>query len=130
MTKEDAICFLNQLRAVLLNSNSWLESTHQPIKDAFDMAIKAIKESERPKRTFFGYQPTDGLSVPPSPPTSGSNIVQLQNNTSAKEDILDILLEALDCDSPLVFYDDDHGFCINTQDACDAILNRLQENDK
>ena len=30
----------------MLKSNSWLESTHDPIKEAFDMAIEALKKDD------------------------------------------------------------------------------------
>ena len=73
MTREEAICFLDQLRAILLNTNSWLESTHQPITDAFSMAIDALKQYDAIKdcrnckygkyndylNNFFCYSPDD-----------------------------------------------------------------------
>lgn len=43
MTKEEAIVFLRQVQQIMLKSNSWLESTHEPIKEAFDMAIEALE---------------------------------------------------------------------------------------
>ena len=91
--------------------------------------MKTSNDSKRNGATF-GYQPTDNPPTIPSPPSSGSNIVQPQTSTYSKKNISDALLEILDFECPLVFYDDDHGFCINTQDAYDAILNRLQESEK
>ena len=38
--------FLYQVKTILLNNNSWLESTHTPIKEAFDMAISALMHSD------------------------------------------------------------------------------------
>jgi len=43
MTKEEAISLLTQVHKILVNSNSWLESTHEPLNIAFGMAIKALK---------------------------------------------------------------------------------------
>ena len=42
MTNEEAIKFLSQIRDALLASNSWLPSTHNPIKESFGMAINAL----------------------------------------------------------------------------------------
>ena len=42
MDNQTAINFLDQLRKVLLDDKSWLESTIQPINEAFDMAINAL----------------------------------------------------------------------------------------
>lgn len=42
MTREEAIAFLKQVENILLHSNSWLESTHNPIKESFDMAIASL----------------------------------------------------------------------------------------
>ena len=44
MTKEDAINLLKQVNEILINSNSWLENTHEPLNQAFDMAIKALEQ--------------------------------------------------------------------------------------
>lgn len=44
MKKEDAINLLKQVNEILINSNSWLENTHEPLNQAFDMAIKALKQ--------------------------------------------------------------------------------------
>jgi len=46
MSKEEAIIFLRKVQQILLASNSWLESTHDPIKEAFDMAIEALEHSD------------------------------------------------------------------------------------
>lgn len=42
MTNKEVINFLNQVRKILLDDKSWLESTIQPINEAFDMAINAL----------------------------------------------------------------------------------------
>ena len=59
MTNQDVINFLNQVRKMLLDDKSWLESTIQPINEAFDMAISALKKqtlpSEQPRQTDCGY---------------------------------------------------------------------------
>ena len=44
MKKEDAISLLKQVNEILINSNSWLENTHEPLNQAFDMAIKALEK--------------------------------------------------------------------------------------
>lgn len=46
MTREEAIAFLKQVENILLHNNSWLESTHNPIKESFEMAIEALKEEK------------------------------------------------------------------------------------
>ena len=43
MTKEIAINVLNQIKELILNDKSWLESTHEPISQCFDMAIKSLE---------------------------------------------------------------------------------------
>lgn len=43
MTREQAISLLTQVKELILGSESWLDSTHQPIEEAFGMAIEAIK---------------------------------------------------------------------------------------
>jgi hypothetical protein len=42
MTNKEVINFLNQVRKILLDDKSWLESTIQPINEAFNMAINAL----------------------------------------------------------------------------------------
>ena len=42
MTREECMIFLRQVKHVLLRSKSWLDSTHKPIQQAFDMAIEAV----------------------------------------------------------------------------------------
>ena len=37
------------------------------------------------------------------------------------------LVEALQPESPYVFYSDDHGFCINTADVMDILMNKKLE---
>ena len=44
MTTNEAISFLSQLKDILLNSNSWTESTKEPIKEAFSLAIHALEQ--------------------------------------------------------------------------------------
>ena len=46
MTNKEVIYFLDQVRKILLDDKSWLESTIRPINEAFDMAIKALEQSE------------------------------------------------------------------------------------
>ena len=46
MDNQTAINFLDQLRKVLLDDKSWLESTIQPINEAFDKAISALQEQD------------------------------------------------------------------------------------
>ena len=40
----EAIGILKQIKDILLNNNSWLESTHDPITQSFDKAIKSLEE--------------------------------------------------------------------------------------
>lgn len=47
MTNQEAINFLDQVRKILLDDKSWLESTIQPINEAFNMAISALKAQEQ-----------------------------------------------------------------------------------
>jgi hypothetical protein len=44
MTREETISLLSQVNHILVNSNSWLENTHEPLNIAFDMAIKALEQ--------------------------------------------------------------------------------------
>ena len=44
MSREEAISLLSQVNHILVNSNSWLENTHEPLNMAFDMAIKALEQ--------------------------------------------------------------------------------------
>ncbi|SFU57199.1 hypothetical protein [Butyrivibrio sp. INlla21] len=44
MSREEAISLLTQVNHILVNSNSWLENTHEPLNIAFDMAIKALEQ--------------------------------------------------------------------------------------
>lgn len=39
------------------------------------------------------------------------------------ESILSEFEKLLDIDSPYIFYSDDHGFCINTEDALEILVN-------
>ena len=43
MTREECMIFLRQVKHVLLRSKSWLDNTHKPIQQAFDMAIEALE---------------------------------------------------------------------------------------
>lgn len=60
MKPEEAIAFLKQVENILLHNNSWLESTHNPIKESFEMAIEALKE-QRPHGEWIPitYRPMD-----------------------------------------------------------------------
>lgn len=44
MTREEAISLLTQVNKILVNNNSWLENTHEPLNMAFDMAIKVLEQ--------------------------------------------------------------------------------------
>ena len=46
MNNQVAINFLDQARKILLDDKSWLESTIQPINEAFDMAISALRAQD------------------------------------------------------------------------------------
>lgn len=46
MSNQDVINFLNQVRKMLLDDKSWLESTIQPINEAFDKSISALQAQE------------------------------------------------------------------------------------
>lgn len=46
MPINDAISILHQVKDIILNSNSWLKSTHDPISEAFDMAINALEREK------------------------------------------------------------------------------------
>ena len=46
MTNQNVINFLNQVRKILLDDKSWLESTIQPINEAFDIAISALQAQD------------------------------------------------------------------------------------
>ena len=48
MTNQEVINFLNQVRKILLDDKSWLESTIQPINEAFDMAISSLQAQDVP----------------------------------------------------------------------------------
>lgn len=47
MTREEAISLLTQVKKILINNNSWLENTHEPLNIAFDMAIKALEQEPK-----------------------------------------------------------------------------------
>lgn len=49
MTNEEAIQFLQAVKGCLLASNSWTESTHEPIKEAFGIAIEALEQQKEYK---------------------------------------------------------------------------------
>ena len=46
MTNKEVINFFDQVRKILLDDKSWLESTIQQINEAFDMAISALQAQE------------------------------------------------------------------------------------
>lgn len=48
----EAIECLKQIKHILLNNNSWLESTHNPITQSFDMAMKALEEKENKMKKY------------------------------------------------------------------------------
>lgn len=50
MLKEQAISLLTQVKKIILGSESWLDSVHQPIEEAFGMAMESLKQPE-PKWT-------------------------------------------------------------------------------
>ena len=52
MTNKEVINFLNQVRKILLDDKSWLESSIQPINEAFDMSINAL--TAQPKQAVKG----------------------------------------------------------------------------
>jgi len=43
MTIEEKISFLNQVKIILLDNNSWLDGTKEPIEESFDAAIKSLE---------------------------------------------------------------------------------------
>lgn len=47
ISRADACSLLMQVNKILVNSNSWLENTHEPLNMAFDMAIKALEHPEK-----------------------------------------------------------------------------------
>ena len=50
MTNQNVINFLNQVRKILLDDKSWLESTIQQINEAFDKAISALQAQDSKTR--------------------------------------------------------------------------------
>ena len=60
MTREECMIFLRQVKHVLLRSKSWLDSTHKPIQEAFDMAIEALEGQKAGKWIAYkGMQPPE-----------------------------------------------------------------------
>ena len=51
MTREEAISLLSQIKTALLNNSSWHENTHEPVNNAFDMAIEALQAHTKEYRT-------------------------------------------------------------------------------
>lgn len=47
MNNIEAIEILKQIKDILLHNNSWLESTHNPIIESFDIAIKSLEDKEK-----------------------------------------------------------------------------------
>ena len=47
MDNIEAIKILKQIKDILLHNNSWLESTHNPIIESFDIAIKSLEDKEK-----------------------------------------------------------------------------------
>ena len=64
MTNQNVINFLNQVRKILLDDKSWLESTIQPINEAFDMEISALQEQEAKRliESSLTQKPLDTIS--------------------------------------------------------------------
>ena len=60
MTNKEVINFLGQVRKIILDDKSWLESTIQPINEAFDMAISAL-EKQIPKKPEQSKTPRYGM---------------------------------------------------------------------
>ena len=60
MNNQEVINFLDQVRKILLDDKSWLESTTQPINEAFDMAISAL-EKQIPKKPEQSKIPRYGM---------------------------------------------------------------------
>lgn len=52
LDNKEAIECLKQIKHILLNNNSWLESTHDPITQSFDMAIKSLEEKENEMKNY------------------------------------------------------------------------------
>lgn len=48
MTNQEVINFLDQVREILLDDKSWLESTIQQINEAFDIVISALQAQDVP----------------------------------------------------------------------------------
>lgn len=46
MTIENAIKLLSSIREIIMRDDSWLENTHEPINEAFNMAQKALKQTK------------------------------------------------------------------------------------
>ena len=49
MTIEVAKNVLTQIKQLILSDKSWLKSTHEPIEQCFDMAIKSLEAWEKIK---------------------------------------------------------------------------------
>ena len=73
MTRENAISLLSQVNHILVNSNSWLENTHEPLNIAFDMAIKALEKEpcedcisrEQAIKATYGFERYTGIDEAP-----------------------------------------------------------------
>ena len=63
MTNKEVINFLNQVRKILLDDKSWLESTIQPINEAFDMAINALTAQPEQQWIPVSELPNDNREV-------------------------------------------------------------------
>ena len=199
MTNQVAIRLLNQIRHMLLNSNSWLPETHNPVNEAFDMAISALQAQDLQStcnnlatdtisrqaaidalleevRLVDGYyvendevidkdDAIEAIRLLPSvtlkPDHSGDTTEMVEyDDCISRQAVADVAYEvgnlfdgeddtrtpygvAFDIqmavdklpsvtpklsnidflmpESELVFYDNDHGFCINTQDVLEHI---------
>jgi len=59
MTIEEKISFLKQVKILLLESNSWLEDTKEPIRESFDTAIKSLEAWEKVKEEIKALEMKD-----------------------------------------------------------------------
>lgn len=66
MTNQAIINFLDQVRKILLDDKSWLESTIQPINEAFDKAITALEKQipMKPMTPEIGFSLLHPIIIP------------------------------------------------------------------
>ena len=109
MTRENAISLLSQVNHILVNSNSWLENTHEPLNIAFDMAIKALEKEpcedcisrEQAIKATYGFERYTGIDEAPYEYTE-SILRELPPVTSTHIDLdgLKSDMKALNCGYP------------------------------